>query len=149
MGIDYIYSSDLERAKHTADEILRQVKAPIEYTADLRELNAGEYEGRSYSEYKQELFKSPDFMNYKPKGGESINEMNERFSGFIEKIEDKHIDDTVLLVTHAGPIANFMLKILTDKEFEEIISPNCAITILTKENDNYKVELLNCTTHLS
>ena len=148
MGIDYIYCSDLERAKHTADEILRHVKSPIEYTADLRELNAGEYEGRTYSEYQKELLKSPDIMNYKPKGGESINEMNNRFSGFIKELEKKHTNQTILLVGHGGPIANFMLKILPDKEFEEVISPNCAISILTKENNGYKVELLNCTEHL-
>tara|TARA_Y100000310_G_scaffold251253_1_gene257695 strand:- start:1698 stop:2282 length:585 start_codon:yes stop_codon:yes gene_type:complete len=150
MSIDHIYCSDLGRAKQTADEILKHTKAPIEYVEDIREKNCGGYEGKSYSGFERDLLNSPDMMNFKPKDGESTNEVNERVLSFLTEIEKKHKNQTVLLVMHGGPIANFLLQILKDKKFEEVIPPNCAVSIIEKQEDNdYKVELLNCTEHLS
>jgi len=149
MGIDYIYCSDLNRTKQTADEILKHFKAPLSYIVDLREINLGEYEGKSFSIYRRDLLNSPNLMDFKPKDGESINEMNKRVLGFIEKIEEKHKNQTVLLISHGGPIANLFLKIMKDKEFEEVVPPNCSVSIIRKEeNSDYKVELLNCIEHL-
>ncbi len=46
--IDVIFSSDLTRARQTASEIGRFHKAPIHYVKQIRERNAGIFEGRPF-----------------------------------------------------------------------------------------------------
>ena len=49
--IDYIYSSDLARAKDTTKEIIKfHQNVPIEYVKELRERNLGEFEGKTKKE---------------------------------------------------------------------------------------------------
>src|SRR5690606_30559966 len=50
--IDFIYSSDLDRAADTAKEIAQyHPNAKIEFVENLRERNLGEFQGRKRSEF--------------------------------------------------------------------------------------------------
>lgn len=48
MNIDYIYSSDLQRAKEISEILSRYLKCPIEYNAGLRETNNGDLAGMKH-----------------------------------------------------------------------------------------------------
>ena len=43
--VDYIYSSDLERAKKTAEILNNSLRLPIEITDNIREIGFGQWEG--------------------------------------------------------------------------------------------------------
>lgn len=48
INIDYIYSSDLQRAKETSEILSKYLKCPIEYNAGLRETNNGDLAGMKH-----------------------------------------------------------------------------------------------------
>lgn len=107
-SIDYekIYASDLKRAIDTA-EIVNYKKIEILIDEELRELNFGIFEGRTYKElqekYPEELKKSQsNWENYNYITGESVLELQKRAVNFIEK--KVNLEGDTVLVTHWGVI---------------------------------------------
>lgn len=101
-----IYSSDLKRAKDTA-ELLNFKNLKIDIDEELREINFGIFEGFKYEEllekFPDELKRSQDdWKNYNYETGESVLELQKRAIKFIDEKIDLN-EDTVL-VTHWGVI---------------------------------------------
>lgn len=150
--IDYIYSSDLARAKDTAKEIIKfHQKVPIEYTKELRERNLGEFEGKT----KKELGMAAEMWSLvtaNPKNGESRAELFERAKNLVEKVSKEQINKTVLFVCHGG-IKKALVCAILGKEAKDIPSienfKNTAISIFEIDKDKgYKIHILNCAKHL-
>lgn len=143
--IDFVYSSDLIRAKETAKAIIQfHPKISIIFDTRLRERNFGKYEKTMQS---SEL----DWNNL-PKDIESNDELYKRAKLFFDEIYDKHKDDTVLLVMHGG-ILRFYLTLLHNKPASEFIQftkvNNTSLSIFDiKEDGNHNIILLNCDEHL-
>nr|WP_307776390.1 histidine phosphatase family protein [uncultured Cetobacterium sp.] len=119
--IDYdkIYSSDLKRAKETA-EIINHKKLDLKLVEDLREINFGIFEGYSYKEliekYPKEIKKSQeDWKNYNYETGESVLDLQKRAVNFIN--EKVSLNETTVLVSHWGVI-NTILSHYFSKELE-------------------------------
>ncbi|WP_297597055.1 histidine phosphatase family protein [uncultured Cetobacterium sp.] len=101
-----IYTSDLKRAKETA-EIINYKKINLVLTKELREINFGIFEGYSYQQllekYPAEVKKSQeDWENYNYETGESVLQLQKRAIDFIEKELD--LNKNTVLVTHWGVI---------------------------------------------
>jgi len=97
--IDMIYSSDLTRAIDTTKEIIKFHKdIQVEYTIEMRERYLGEIQGKKMR--SEDVKKSYIFTN--PVGGESEEEMFNRAKKFLNKIFEKHENQTILLVGHNG-----------------------------------------------
>lgn len=106
--VDRIYSSDLKRAYKTARALADKLEMPIFVTRGMREINAGEWEGREFDELLQN---SEDFRHWRedvgsarPTGGESTEELYERVYKVICNIAEKNDGNTVAIATHATPI---------------------------------------------
>lgn len=103
---DQVYSSDLGRAFISAHIIIEtnNVKKRIERVKELREVNFGKYANFSREIIEKE---NPGFRNKEnfifPEG-ESFLQMQKRAVNFIKKLEKKHPNKTILIVTHAGVI---------------------------------------------
>ena len=117
---NYIISSPLKRAKHTARIIaVRAVLAPAQIMLDknLIEKSEGLWEGKSYWEvrrddpkgYKQWL-KDP-FKNRPPKG-ESVLDLDKRVKKFYKTVMKKYLGKKIIVVCHSGPIRLFILHLL-------------------------------------
>ncbi len=97
---DRVITSPLLRAKKTAEAF----GVSPEIDEQWIECNFGEWEGRPISEVdpqKWEKYKTDS--NYKPPGGESINEVNQRIFAALDQLsigEREHL----LVVTHTLPI---------------------------------------------
>ncbi|QOT00407.1 histidine phosphatase family protein [Brevibacterium sp. JNUCC-42] len=86
-----IFSSDLMRAKETADIVGRYHRSlPVQTKADLREVFFGEWEGLTYQEIEQidreriyQFYDNP--WNVAPPGGEKLLELQKRLERFVEK----------------------------------------------------------------
>lgn len=154
--IDIVYVSDLERTEKTAKEILKyhpHIK-PI-YAKELREQGYGFYEGKHKDIFLKARDKSKKkFHEFKPKGGESIIEVQNRIKRFYYELINKHENETILVVTHGNVIASLLLHLFEKPlnnlgEFRKHHPGNTAITILEiNEDKKHKVHLLNDTKHL-
>jgi len=149
--IDFIYSSDLDRASDTAKEIAKfHPDIPIEFVKDLREKFLGEWQGKS----KKELgfTTNTSVAGIFPKDGETSEELFNRASNFLHKILSKHLNDTVLFAGHSG-INKAMIVVITGKNPEEIKSienqQNTSISVFEIDEDkNHKIHVFNCINHL-
>jgi broad specificity phosphatase PhoE len=151
--IDTIYVSDLRRTVETAEEIIRyHPHAAVVYTPQLREQWYGTLEGKPSSRFLEALEESgSDILTFIPEGGESVAELKERIVTFFNELKEKEQDNSVLLVTHGGPIGNLLLHIfdLPNEKFVEYHPQNAAITILKiADGKEPLIRLLNSTAHL-
>ena len=95
--IDFIYSSDLKRAKDAAKIIAKfHPSTPLNFMKELREMNFGKFQGRSGLKFKNA------YGHYLERGGESIKQFYNRVRKFFGKIKQKHKSQTVMIISHAG-----------------------------------------------
>lgn len=106
--IETIYSSDLKRAKKTADIVSGYLDLPVHYTKRLREINFGKAEGVKKTDLIAKFphispafndTNNPERYEVKYPNGESIGEVQQRFMKFVNKL---YADgrQNVLIVTH-------------------------------------------------
>lgn len=116
---DKVYSSDLLRAKETAEIIALEHKLAVETTKALRERNFGELEGKSHA-VSQEIDKLLDSLedeirySYKFSSNmvmENDEEVMNRFITFLREIAVAHPGKTILVATHGGPMWMFLVKL--------------------------------------
>ena len=105
-----IYSSDLLRARQTAELVAEPLGLTVILESRLREINLGVWEGMLSSDieaqYPHELTerKQNPFHTRAPQG-ESPSDMTERVTSVINEIERKHADETVIIVSHGVSLA--------------------------------------------
>jgi broad specificity phosphatase PhoE len=155
VNFDYIYSSDLSRARRTTEEILKYQKCKVKYTKALRERNFGHFTNRKGEEYL-EFIKQKNILDTSrklPLGVETVYKMNERVVNLFEKIFKKRKDETILFSTHIG--VNIILwmyfnKIPIEKFSYEKKFGNTSVTIIRcYENKKHEIVLENCTKHIA
>jgi len=110
-----IYSSDLSRARETAEIIASFVNLPVSLDARLREINQGEWEGKHISEIKTRYAKMwkehrKDPENVHSPGGETINEVSQRMSSALNELSRIYPDSSVLIVSHGLSLATMICR---------------------------------------
>lgn len=149
MPITAVYSSDLSRAYDTGRAIADKLGVPIYAISQLREIYAGDWEGKCYSEL--EVAFSDSYSVWRNQiglavcpNGESVAELQQRISSCIETIVEKHPNDTVCIATHATPI-RVMECIWTDTPLKNMHTipwvSNASITV-AKYDGNGSGQLL-------
>ncbi len=103
-----IYSSDLQRARITAETIATHHGLEVQQDPAWRESNMGEWEGRTLSELHEEapdlvtqLFSDPASFAYP--GGESFADFTSRISATMDQLLTEHSNGgEIALVAHGG-----------------------------------------------
>lgn len=100
-----IYSSDLQRARVTADIIAAQLGLSVRVDRRLREVNQGEWEGMLTADIQQRYAavwssRCADSLNTAPPGGESLAQVAARVLASIHEITQHHTGAPILLVSH-------------------------------------------------
>jgi len=111
---DAVFSSDLVRAKRTAEIISLEKKLAVKTTKALRERFFGDYEGRSYTKYNQEiinLFKEYQVKAKNIKGVETSEQMMARFIPFLRETAVAYMGKTVLILSHGGIMRAFLIHL--------------------------------------
>ncbi len=126
--IDSIYSSDLTRAKQTAEIAAKECGASVQFDRRLREFDAGDYNEKPVPEVAEFWHKDGEtpvehFMRrfeMRLPGGENWTDTQKRMVEFLKDMETRHKGKTILIVSHEVPL---MLLVGTLKELskEEII----------------------------
>lgn len=110
--IDAIYTSDLSRAAQTAATIAGGLGREAIPDPRLREMGFGVIEGLTFDEAQARHGAMVDAWlsdyDQPPEGGEAYSDFSARLDGFLEWLRARHEGDTVLLVTHGGPIAEIL-----------------------------------------
>jgi broad specificity phosphatase PhoE len=111
-----IYSSDLERAKETAEIIAAALDLPVKADLRLREINQGEWEGRLVNDikaYYTELWerRTVDPASIRPPGGETVGELAKRVHSALEEIARSLPSLPVLIVSHGLALATVICRV--------------------------------------
>ncbi|HEX8035636.1 MAG TPA: histidine phosphatase family protein, partial [Ktedonobacterales bacterium] len=114
---DGIVSSDLQRARATAEAIARYQNLPLQMDADLREIAMGEWEGQTFDEVMErspELMRrwQEDAITVAPPGGETVAEFRDRLVRALDRWHDAYPNGTLLWVTHGGVIGVLLCHLL-------------------------------------
>jgi broad specificity phosphatase PhoE len=110
-----IFTSDLLRAKETADVIAEVLGVPVTPEPRLREINQGEWEGqfveviraRNSTLWEQRTI---DPANFHPPGGESVAEVAERTQAAMRNITHHYPTGSVLIVSHGLALATIICQ---------------------------------------
>ena len=112
---DGFFSSDLLRAKKTAEIIAKEHSLAVETTKALRERYFADLEGKPAKRLKEisktisELEESKRFSYKHHPLVESDGELMSRFVTFLREIAVANSDKTILVVTHGGVIRVFLI----------------------------------------
>ncbi len=107
---DLVYSSDLQRARQTA-EIIRESLAlccPMRVSPLLRELDYGEFTHRPV----RETFAFLDYRrnrNRRYPGGEGFEDLERRARLFVDRLRSEAPGQRILVTAHAGSIRMLLL----------------------------------------
>jgi broad specificity phosphatase PhoE len=107
-GVDVVYSSDLARARETADILAEHLGLPVRVDPRLRERSFGKWEGKTAPEIEAE-FADPHARWLAGEGpgaddAEPFAEFDARVQAFLAEVLERHPGETVLVVAHGGSI---------------------------------------------
>ena len=105
--IDAVYSSDLLRARETAEIVAAALGLEVRVDPGLREVDTGSWSGLVHSEI--ETSDPEGFRRWQEGGkgwesGESYEEMGARVVAAVLELAAAHPDETLLVVSHGGSI---------------------------------------------
>lgn len=104
---DVCFSSDLSRARDTAEPLAHALGLPLRLTTSLRERHYGVFQGHDKAqiealfpaEYAAWQARDPQFA---PPGGESQQAFHERVNQALSRLVREHAGQRILCVAHGG-----------------------------------------------
>ena len=141
--VDAVYSSDLRRAIETAEAVSESEKLPIRIERAFREIDFGDWEGREMSEIAQSDAAQFDaFLHHMERwhveGGETPQQVLDRFLPALEKVVKENEGRTVAIVSHGYALRIVLahLRGLSLKEIGDFVPcVNTAVSKVTWEGD--------------
>ena len=150
MNISAIYSSPIQRAKHTAEIVGKHNSIDVKIDDRLIELDMGKFTGVPYDE----IFSSHGnvFMKfYKGEleiahnGVETFSDVKKRVLGIVDHVIEKHPDENVVLVTHMDPIKAMLSTVvsLSPENLFELIIANASLNIFREYKRKFSISGIN------
>ena len=154
--IDVAYSSDLKRTSETARLALGHRNVVLNETPRLREYHKGIFEGMTLTEIQTQFpDEYPKYLekdlSYAPEGGETTRDVSTRMASIFQEIKAKHLDETVLVVSHGGALRAAMVSLL-GMPLEgnwSFVFGNCGLPMVDTFADNAGLRLFNDTSHIN
>lgn len=110
------YTSTSERTIETARLIIDKRNLAININEDLREINLGEWEGKTLEEIKdfypnqhKHFWENPAL--YEPVGGETFEQLNKRAIKVLNYIISKHNNGNILVITHSVILKSLLMHV--------------------------------------
>ncbi len=107
-GLQAVYSSDLLRARATADALASRTGLAVQDEPALRERAFGRFEGRTYAEIditwpgEALRWRQRDPAFAPPEGGENLIDFSARCVDAASRLAARHPGEAIALVTHGG-----------------------------------------------
>ena len=150
-----IYSSDLVRARETAETVALYHSLPVVTMPEFREVCFGEWEGLKYehiyagwSEEINKFFQYPSQVEIP--GGESFYDVQRRTNQGLEELRTRHEGECIAVVTHGGAIRTLLCSALgiSLDSLWSFRQDNTAINIVEYEKRFNILRLVNDVNHL-
>lgn len=111
-----IYTSDLSRARETAEIIAKVFQLHVILEPRLREIDQGDWEGQLVETIKARYEglwneRITDPTHVRPPGGETVGEVAERVYAALEDIAQIYPDGQVLICSHGLALATVICKV--------------------------------------
>ena len=106
-GIDIAYTSDLVRARETAEIIAARLGVDVVALRELREIDVGEWQGLTWPEIEERYpagAKSWQERGHGWESGETYEQLGERILAALRGIAANHPSGRVLIVGHGGTV---------------------------------------------
>ncbi len=122
---DMVFASDFVRTKETVEIMAEKFKISpdkIIFDPRLREINTGEYDGKSVEAYHRQFADFMERFTKRPPGGENIHDVRKRAMDFLFETDKKMEGKNILIVTHEYVLwmLDTTTKGLSDKETYEV-----------------------------
>jgi broad specificity phosphatase PhoE len=159
VSIRHIFASPLRRAKETAATIAAIHDLAVIEEARLRErANWGDLAGQSLAEFVEMWERSTRDPTYVPPIGDSARQAGMRMDQLLREKAKHASSDQMVMVTHGGLITDFLVTALPLEQLERwhptflidqsSLIPECSITVVRLEKEEYALELLAGAKHL-
>lgn len=155
--IDRIISSDLARARITAERIASFHQLAVELDQRLRERSLGVFDGRPLKELQDFLNSTADRLRTPPPQGESVAQVVARAAGFLSSLlaRQELAEETVLLSAH-GLINRAFISLFLGTPLESVYGyeqeNTCVSEIVIPDpaapRPEFQLLYMNCTKHL-
>ena len=150
MNISAIYSSPIQRAKHTAEIVGKHNSIDVTIDDRLIELDMGKFTNVPYDE----IFTSHGnvFMKFyngeleiAHNGVETFADVKKRVASIVEEVIEKHPDQNVVLVTHMDPIKAMLSTIvdLSPTNLFELIIANASLNLFREKDRKFSLSGIN------
>jgi broad specificity phosphatase PhoE len=139
--LDAVYSSDLRRARETAEAVAGPRGLQVSAVADLREVDVGSWSGLTRAEAMERFpreFRRWAEGEHGWEDGESYERMAERVVIAVRRIAAMHAGESVLVVAHGGPIRALHAVALgldvSEHRRLQPVEPNARVSRIAVEN---------------
>ena len=153
-----VYSSPMERAWQTALPVAERHNLSVQRFDALREGSFGDWEGMSRAEIvarspedERNFYKWERDTNLAPPGGESLAAMQERVCSGVEQLALAHPDQSIVLVSHVGPIKALLctaLEVPMSTSAHIFLDPATISVVDWRDRAHAVVRLVNSHAHL-
>lgn len=152
-----IYSSSSQRAIHTAELIRGNRNIHLVSDENLREINLGEWEGKTFVEFEKldnqghKAFMETPHL-FAPKSGESFFQVRDRIDAAMNKIINENKHGNVLIVTHAiivKTIMSLLKDIPVEKLWETPFIHGTSLSIVGVNSKNTSVIIEGDVSHIN
>ncbi len=150
MNISAIYSSPIQRAKHTAEIVGTHNSIDVTIDDRLIELDMGKFTGVPYDEIF--TIHGNVFMKFyngeleiAHNGVETFTDVKKRVASIVEEVIEKHPDENVVLVTHMDPIKAMLSTIvdLSPTNLFELIIANASLNLFREKDGKFSLSGIN------
>jgi alpha-ribazole phosphatase len=151
-GLAGVYSSPRARARLAAEAVAELHGLPAVVADDLRELDFGEFEGRTYDDIQREFpqlyrqwMHAPTTVRFP--GGESYADLRRRVVAATARMRAEHAGQAVAVVTHGGAARAVLAEALgmPDEAIFAIDQSYGAVNVIDWFGDRPLVRMVNGT----
>lgn len=150
-----LYTSDLDRARETAEILGAALGLEPTRDPDLREVYLGAWQGLSYAEIAERF---PDEWaawragkDIRRGGGETYAELGERVARSMARIASAHPGATSLVVSHGAALKSFVARVLglsSEGMRAFRVQANTGVTVVERDEGAWRLLVWNDEAHL-
>lgn len=151
IDISAIYSSPIERARHTAGIVAKNCSLEeVVIDERLTEIDMGKFTRMNYDDmfakYGNIFLKfyenDPVISEHEV---ETFPDVQKRVLDMVDHVLKKHNNENVILVTHMDPIKSMLAKVmnLLPETLFELIIANASLTIITEQDKKFSLSAIN------
>ncbi len=150
MNVSKIYTSPIDRARHTAEIVAECNSADVVADDRLIELDMGKFTGMKYDDIMSAhgnvflKFYSGD-LELAHNGVETFAEVKKRMSGMVGEAITQHKGQNILFVTHMDPIKAMLSTVIDLKPqfLFELIVANASLTVFDEYEGDLSLKAIN------